>query len=144
MPNAEPKSDTPKRKTRLIVSSRLLPSPPKLRHKDVELEEWLTESGEIPVFRVCEMSAAEYAECVDAAWVYKDNMRFKVNEVDSDFRLLSFVLRDDGGTRLWHNIADVKAYFGKAGRSTVALLVQAANEMNTPKRGNSDETPSDS
>lgn len=127
--------DVPQREFRLITNVRQLATPPKLRHVFVDLEDWSTETGEGVRFRVCEMNAADYTELADSGWTYKNGVRTHYDEKDSDFRFLASILRDPEDNRLWNNVADAKAFFGKVGRGDVLLLIQAGNRVNSPKEG---------
>lgn len=135
MADDDKKMESPERKFRLITNARQLAAPPKLRHAFVDLEEWSTEAGEGVRFQVWELSAVDYAELIDSGWTYKSGARTSYDDKYSDIRFLAFVLRDPDGNRLWNDIADAKAFLGKAGRGDITLLIQAANRLNSPKEG---------
>lgn len=140
MSDAEQKTD---RKPVLISSPKQLRRKPKLRDEYVDFSDWETIDDGCARFRVCELSAGEHAECVDAGYTYKDGARVSFNDKDSDFRWLSFVLRDEHDNRIWPSVADAKAFFQDAPRGDILALVQAGNRVNAAKRGNSETTQSE-
>lgn len=133
----------------LVTSARMLAPPPALRKEPVTLEEWKTQSGKCARFLVWELTAGDFASCIESGWTYtKDGAKKKYDEEAGDVRFLAWVIRDQHGHRLWPKIEDAKAQLGQLGRSTIQTLVAAGNRMNAArdvaKAGNSETTQSDS
>lgn len=132
----------------LVTNARMLGNPPPLRKEAVTVPDWPTQSGKAARFLAWEMTANEFGEYQDAGWVYKNGVRTRFNDKDTDIRFLSYTLRDQHGHRLWGKLADAQAQLGKLGKSSLGALVAASNRVNSPKdegtEGNSEEIQSDS
>lgn len=132
----------------LVTSARMLAPAPSLRHEKVILKEWLTTSGKPACFLVWEQTAADYAEFLESGRVYKDGVLRRYDTKDEDFRFLSYVIRDSHNNRLWHSFEAAKLQLGAIGKSSLGVLMAAANRVNNERpgsaEGNSETTPSDS
>jgi hypothetical protein len=132
----------------LVTSSRMLAPPPPLRKEPVTVDDWKTTSGKKARFLAWELTAADFAGCIESGWTYKDGARKKYDEEGADIRFLAYVLRDQHGNRLWNKVEDAKAQLGQLGRASIQTLVAAGNRMNTAKEmakeGNFETTQSDS
>lgn len=132
----------------LVTNVRQLAAPPPLRKEAVTLTDWKTTSGKAARFLAWELTAADYAEFVEAGWVYKDGARKRYKNEDEDVRFLAYALRDQHGSRLWNKVEDANAQLGRLGKGSINLLLAAVNRMNAPKEaakaGNSEEIQSDS
>lgn len=118
----------------LITNVRQLAPPPPLRKESVDVEEWPTTSGKAARFLVWELTAADWAACVESGWTYgKDGSRQKYDQETADIRYLSWVIRDQNGHRLWSKAEDAKPVLGQLGRSTIEYLVAAGNRMNSAR-----------
>jgi hypothetical protein len=129
----------------LITSSRLLGSAPPLRKEGVTLKEWPTTSGKAARFLEWELTAAEYAEFLEEGRVYRDGILKRYDTKDEDFRFLSRTTRDPNNNRIWTSFEAAKLQLGSIGKSSVNMLLAAANRVNSARgaEGNSEATPTD-
>lgn len=133
----------------LITNARQLAPPPPLRKELVTVADWKTTSGKAARFLVWELTGADHAEFVESGRSYNSDGSFKrYDSATEEVRFLAAVLRDQHGNPLWPKTEDARAQLGKLGKSTINLLMAAANRMNSAKEaakaGNSGEIQSDS
>ena len=132
----------------LVTSSRQLAAPPPLRKKEVVVPDWKTQSGKAAKFLVWELIAADHADFIDSGRTYKNGAVERYDVKDEGFRFLAATVRDQHGNRLWSTNVAAQEQLGKLGRSSLQLLLDAANEVNSERpesaEGNSEGTRSDS
>lgn len=115
-----------------ISSARQLGPPPKLRTKLVDVPDWVTPKGKGARFLVSEVTQGDYVDYVESGRTYEGNVA-RYSAADDDVRLLAFTVRDKNGNRIWPTIEAAKAQLNPVGKSCLNLLLNAANEINTPK-----------
>jgi hypothetical protein len=139
---AEKKDDT-EVEYELITSARQLASPPALRKEEVKVPDWPTTSGKGARFLVWEMTAADWAEFMEAGRVYSKEGNFlRYDTKDEDMRFLAYSIRDQHGNRIWPTVPAASGVLGSVGKAVVNLLLTAANKVNRARsaEGNSEET----
>lgn len=129
----------------LITSARMLAPAPPLRKEGVTVKDWPTVSGKPARFLLWELTAAEYAEFLESGRVYRDGVLRRYDTKDEDFRFLSWTVRDANDNRIWPSLDAAKLQLGAIGKSSINLLMAAANRVNSAPdaEGNSEKTPSD-
>lgn len=132
----------------LVTSARQLTAAPPLRTEMVTLDEWKTASGKSARFMAWELTAADYADFIEAGRVYKDGLLLRYDNKGEDVRYLAWCLRDTNNNRLWPRSEDAAVQLGPLGKASLNFLLNAANRVNAPIEGssakNSEETTSDS
>lgn len=133
----------------LVTSSRQLAPAPDLRKEIVTVTEWLTTSGKPARFMVWELTGSEWADFMESGRVYsKDGSYKRYDTKDEDMRFLAHTIRDQHRNQIWPTMDAAKGQLGHLGRTSLLLLLNAANTANSPKaasaEGNSEETPTDS
>jgi hypothetical protein len=132
----------------LITNPNQLGSAPPMRNMPVQLPDWKTQSGKAARFLVWELSAADYIEYIESGRIYKDGAVKRYDLRDEDIRLVAHTVRDQHGNRIWKSTEAAKAQLGPLGKSSIDLLLKAANDINSVRNedteGNSDGTPKDS
>jgi hypothetical protein len=133
----------------LITSPRQLGPPPALRKKVVTLKDWPTTSGKPARVTLSELTASDYDALIRAGWLFNpDGSRKRYLAEDQDIRLVAWSAVDPHGNRLWPTVEAAQVQLRPLGRSTLDLLLNAANEVNTVKaedaEGNSGGTTNDS
>jgi hypothetical protein len=131
----------------LITSIRQLAEPPPLRTKTVTLPDWKTQKGKSARFLVWELTALGFADYLESGRTYTANIA-RYDAKDEDIRLVAHTVRDQHGNRIWNTTDSAKTQLGPLGKSSLNLLLNAANEVNSAKpssaEGNSEPTTSDS
>lgn len=130
----------------LIESARQLGKPPELRNEEVKFPDWeRADGGKGVKFLEWELTAGEFGEMIDSGWTYKDNRRDVYDEKDADFRHLAHTTRDRSRNRIWTTTEAAKAALMDLGKADMKVLADAANRVNSVKRGsaekNSGKTP---
>lgn len=129
----------------LITSSRMLALAPALRKEPVDIKDWPTTSGKGSRFLLWELTASDYADFLESGRVYRDGVLKRYDTKDEDFRFLAYTIRDPGNNRIWPTLESAKLQLGAIGKSSINLLMAAANRVNSARdaEGNSETTLSD-
>lgn len=129
----------------LVTSSRMLAPAPALRKEAVTIKDWPTISGKAARFLLWELTAADYADFLESGRVYKDGVLRRYDTKDEDFRFLSWTTRDANNNRIWPSLEAAKLQLGAIGKSSMNLLMSAANRINSApdSEGKSGTTLSD-
>jgi hypothetical protein len=132
----------------LVTSARQLGAAPPLRKEAVTVDGWFTPSGKLVRLTVFELTAMEYGEFIEEGRTYKDGAIVAYDSKGEDIRFLAWCVRDPNNNRLWPKSADAVPVLGSLGRTTLNVLMAAANRVNRSREGssggNSEETQSDS
>lgn len=132
----------------LVTSARMLAGAPPLRKEAVTVPEWMTTSGKVARLMVWELTALDYGDFIEEGRTYKDGTIVAYDTRREDLRFLAWCVRDQHGNRLWPKSEDAFPVLGQLGRTTLNVLMQAANQVNRSKAasngGNSEETQTDS
>jgi len=132
----------------LVTSARQLAAAPPLRREAVTVPEWMTTSGKTARLMVWELTALDYGDFIEEGRTYKDGAIVSYDSRREDVRFLAWCVRDQHNNRLWAKSEEAFPVLGQLGRTTLNVLMAAANRCNQAKAastgGNSPETQSDS
>lgn len=132
----------------LVTSARQLSTAPPLRKEAVTVPEWQTTSGRIARLMVWELTALDYSDFMEEGRTYKDGVVVSYDARREDLRFLAWCVRDQHNNRIWPKSEEAFPTLGPLGRTTLNVLMAAANRVNSAKAastgGNSSETQSGS
>jgi hypothetical protein len=132
----------------LVTSPRQLGSAPALRKEAVTVTGWLTASGKAARLMVWELTALDYSDFIEEGRTYKDGALVAYDSRTEDVRFLAWCIRDQNNNRLWPRSVEAEQVLGSLGRTTLNVLMAAANRVNRSREastgGNSSEVQSDS
>lgn len=132
----------------LVTNARQLAAAPPLRNEAVVVPEWMTTSGKVARLMVWELTALDYADFMEEGRTYKDGVVVSYDARREDLRFLAWCVRDQHNNRIWAKSEEAFPVLGPLGRTTLNVLMSAANRVNSAKAastgGNSPETQSDS
>lgn len=133
----------------LVTSARMLGQAPPLRKEAVTVPEWKTTNDKVVRLMVWELTALDYSDFIEEGRTYgKDGALVAYDSRTEDVRFLAWCVRDQNNNRLWPKSAEAIPVLGSLGRTTLNVLMAAANRANKSREastgGNSSETQSDS
>ena len=141
-------ADAPELDFELVTSPRQLAAAPPLRKEAVTVPEWMTTSGKIARLMVWELTALDHADFIEEGRTYKDGAVVAYDTRREDLRFLAWCVRDQNNNRLWPRSEEAFPTLGPLGRTTLNVLMAAANRVNSAKvassGGNSSAAPSGS
>lgn len=144
-----PTTDDGEPEFELVTSARMLAAAPPLRREAVTVPEWMTTSGKVARLMVFELTALDYGDFIEEGRTYnKDGAVIAYDSRREDLRFLAWCVRDQHNNRLWPKSEDAFPVLGQLGRTTLNVLMSAANRCNRAKvassEGNSSDVQSDS
>lgn len=132
----------------LVTSARMLGQAPSLRKEAVTVPEWMTTNGKAARLMVWELTALDYADFIEEGRTYKEGVMVSYDSRGEDVRFLAWCVRDQNNNRLWPKSVDAFPVLGSLGRTTLNVLMAAANRANKSREastgGNSSGAPNGS
>jgi hypothetical protein len=126
-------ADAPEPDYELVTSARQLSTAPPLRKEAVTVPEWMTTSGKVARLMVWELTALDYGDFIEEGRTYKDGAVIAYDSRTEDVRFLAWCVRDQHNNRLWPKTAEAVPVLGQLGRTTLNVLMAAANRCNQAK-----------
>lgn len=132
----------------LVTNARMLGQAPSLRKEAVTVPEWMTTNGKTVRLMVWELTALDYADFIEEGREYKDGAMVSYDSRGEDVRFLAWCVRDQNNNRLWPKSPEAFPVLGSLGRTTLNVLMAAANRANKSREastgGNSSGAPNGS